>query len=105
MNEAELKREKKRRYRKFISAKNLPQDDWQSMVMSQGMYRGYPMLGLKTLLLAVRNGELIQQKVHRRRNYMREYHKKYYREHKAKRSEYFRQRHIRKKHEKETKAV
>lgn len=41
----------------------------------------------------------------RRRNYMREYHKKYYREHKAKRSEYFRQRHIRKKHEKEAKTV
>lgn len=82
------------------SVKSLSDEDWNSMVSVMGKYKGYPVLALKALLLAVINGEphrrmMINRRKHAAtmfyRKQRREYQRGYYLEHKAERFEYNRE--------------
>lgn len=86
------------------SVKSLSDEEWNSMVSVMGKYKGYPVLALKALLLAVINGEPHRRKMNNRRKraavmyyknqgekYNKEYNHRYYLEHKAERNAYNRE--------------
>lgn len=60
------------------SVKSISDEEWNSMVSTMGKYKGYPVLVLKALLLAVINGESHRRRMAaadacRRKKYYAEY--------------------------------